>query len=68
MLYRVAVETGLRQSELRSLTRVSFALDASPPTVTVQAGCSKHRRQDVLPLRPDTGARQTGWTTADAKC
>ncbi|MEA3368548.1 MAG: tyrosine-type recombinase/integrase, partial [Planctomycetota bacterium] len=56
MLYRVAVETGLRQSELRSLTRASFDLDATPPTVTVAAGYSKHRREDVLPLRPDTAA------------
>jgi hypothetical protein len=30
----------------------SFKLKAEPPTVTVQAACSKHRRTDVLPLRP----------------
>ena len=52
MLYRVAVETGLRASELRSLKVSSFDLDAC--TVTVQAAYSKRRRQDVLPLRPDT--------------
>ena len=56
MLYRVAVETGLRAAELRSLTRASFSLDATPPTVTVKAAYSKHRREDVLPLRPDTPA------------
>ena len=56
MLYRVAVETGLRRGELASLTRVSFALEGMRPTVTVQAGYSKHRREDVLPLRPDTAA------------
>jgi len=55
-LYRVAVETGLRRGELASLTRASFALDGRRPTVTVQAGYSKHRRENVLPLRPDTAA------------
>lgn len=56
MLYRVAVETGLRAGELRSLTRASFDLDADPPTVMVEAAYSKHRREDVLPLRPGTAA------------
>ena len=55
-LYRVAVETGLRRGELASLTRASFALDGGRPTVTVQAAYSKHRREDVLPIRPDTAA------------
>ena len=52
MLYRLAVETGLRAGELRSLTRASFALDGDPPTVTVAAAYSKRRREDTLPLRP----------------
>jgi len=56
MLYRVAVETGLRAAELASLTRASFILDGPRPTVTVLAAYSKHRRQDELPLRPDTAA------------
>ena len=56
MLYRVAVETGLRRGELRSLTRTSFDLNDKNPTVTVAASYSKHRRQDVLPLRADTTA------------
>ncbi len=50
MLYRVAVETGLRVSELRSLTSESFELDAVPPTVTVLASYSKRRRTDVQPI------------------
>jgi integrase len=50
MLYTVAAYTGLRASELASLTSGSFRLDETPPTVTVLAGYSKHRRQDVLPL------------------
>src|SRR6516225_9217817 len=53
MLYWLAVETGLRAGELRSLTRSSFDLKANPPTVTVEAGYSNRRRQDTLPLRPE---------------
>jgi len=56
LCYRLAAESGLRASELRSLTRSSFDLKAQPPTVTVAAGYSKHRREDTLPLRPDTAA------------
>ena len=56
MLYRLAMETGLRANELASLTRASFALDGPRPTVTVLAAYSKHRREDVLPLRADTAA------------
>ncbi len=54
LLYRLAVETGFRANELRSLTLTSLALQADPPTVTVAAGYSKRRRQDTQPLRPDT--------------
>ena len=53
-VYRVALETGLRWNELRSLTRGDFVLDGPRPRVTVQAAYSKHRREDTLPLRPDT--------------
>ena len=52
VMYRLAVETGLRAGELRSLTRASFHLEGDSPTVTVAAGYSKHRREDVLPIRP----------------
>ncbi len=56
MLYRTAAETGLRANELRSLTRSSFTLAASPPTIRVEAGYSKRRREDAIPLRPDTAS------------
>ncbi len=52
MLYRIAIETGLRAGELRSLTVSSF--DLGGLTVTVEARHSKRRRQDTLPLRPET--------------
>jgi integrase len=59
LLYRLAVETGLRRNELRTLTVGSFDLDRL--TVEVKAGYSKHRREDVLPLRPDTAAQLRGF-------
>ena len=52
ILYRLAIETGLRASELRSLTVSSFDLDGL--TVCLEAAYSKHRRRDTLPLRADT--------------
>jgi hypothetical protein len=45
MLYELAVETGLRANELRSLTRASFDFDV--PAVTLQAAYSKRRRVDT---------------------
>jgi integrase len=54
-LYRLVLETGLRSSEIRSLTKGSFHLGDSP-SVTVNAAYSKHRRDDVLPLRVETAA------------
>jgi len=61
MLYTVAAYTGLRASELASLSVESFELDAEPPTVTVQAAYSKHRRQDVLPLHSSLVAMLRPW-------
>ena len=54
MLYRLAVETGLRVAELRSLMAGSFALDGTDTTVTIAAAYAKNRRQDTLPLRGQT--------------
>ena len=51
MLYCTALGTGLLAGELASLTTNSFDLtDLGDATLTVVAGYSKHRRQDVLPL------------------
>ena len=61
MLYLSSVYTGLRASELASLTPESFALDGSPPTVAVAAAYSKHRREDVVPLHADLVRRLRVW-------
>jgi integrase len=55
--YRVAMATGLRADELRSLTRSSFTLDTG--AVTVPASYSKRRRND-LQLLP-------GWLVAQLR-
>ena len=61
VLYLVALGSGLRANELASLTPESFALDAAPPAVTVKAGYSKHRRDDVQPIRPDLAELLRPW-------
>jgi len=61
MAYRVALGTGFRVNELRSLTPESFDLQSSPPTVTVAAAYSKRRRQDVQPIRLDLAEMLRGW-------
>ncbi len=61
MLYLLATNTGLRASELASLTPDSFKLKGEDPSVTVEAAYSKHKRKDVLPLRPDVAQALRGW-------
>jgi len=56
LLYRLAVESGLRSAELRSLRRASFQLEGDTPTVAIAAAYAKNRRQDVLPLKMNTAA------------
>lgn len=60
-IYTLSYMTGIRKSELASLTPRSFNLDGTPPTVTVEAACSKHRRKDVLPLHPELVALLRLW-------
>jgi len=61
MLYRTAIGTGFRASELKSLTPESFDLQAEPPTVTVDAAYSKHRQTDVQPIRPELAEVLKPW-------
>lgn len=64
--YRVAMATGLRVSELRSLDRQAFDLAAG--TVRVEAAYSKHRREDVLPLPAWLVTELKKWFTAGGPC
>lgn len=60
-VYLFSFLTGLRRQEMASLTPRSFDLEASQPTVTVEAQCSKHRRKDVLPLHPELAKELRAW-------
>ena len=61
MAYRVALGTGFRVKELRTLTPASFDLDGNPPTVKVAAAYSKRRRQDIQPIRSDLADTLRPW-------
>jgi len=56
VIYAVAMGTGLRLSELRSLKVRAFHLDGDAPCVEVEAAFSKHRRQDVQPIPVELAA------------
>src|SRR5581483_6147345 len=69
-VYLMSFLTGLRRAELASLTPRSFYLDATPPILKVEAACSKHRREDTLPMHPELVAMVRQWIAgmdADAK-
>jgi integrase len=55
LVYYTATQLGLRANEIRTLKVESFDLDDM--TVTVEAGNSKRRTEDILPLRRDLSAR-----------
>jgi integrase len=61
MLYLLAGWSGFRRKKLASLTRQSFDLESNPPAVTVQAGYSKNKRKDSIPLHPVIVARLQSW-------
>jgi integrase len=63
MLYHVAVETGLRAGELRSLIRGSFDLEGDEPSITIAAAYAKNRRQDRLLLKPAMASRLKEYLT-----
>lgn len=52
-LYALAIQTGLRAAELRSLMRGNLFLDASPPFILCRAGATKNRQEARLYLRPE---------------
>jgi integrase len=63
-LYLTAAGTGLRASALASLTPESFALDATPPTVTLAARKAKNRKPRVQPLPTALAAMLRPWLAA----
>ena len=61
MAYLLALGTGFRARELRSLTPESFELDDDPPRVTVHAARSKRRSTDTQPIRRDLAELIRAW-------
>lgn len=61
MLYSLALTSGLRASELASLTWQCFDFEGRPPTVRVEACYSKHRREDLQPLPMDVAEAFKQW-------
>ncbi|MDZ4782329.1 MAG: tyrosine-type recombinase/integrase [Planctomycetia bacterium] len=66
ILYIIACYTGFRRNEIGSVTMRSFDFQSDPPTMTVEAGYSKRRRRDVIPLRRELAVRIEAWITEKA--
>ncbi|HRS12135.1 MAG TPA: site-specific integrase [Sedimentisphaerales bacterium] len=52
LIYKLAIETGLRRGELAKLTIGAFHFDTL--TIEIDATISKNKRSATLPIRPDT--------------
>jgi len=63
----VASHTGLRASELASLSPASLALDGNSPTIKVAAAYSKRRRDDVQPIRADLAELLRSWLASSGR-
>ncbi len=59
-IYWLALETGLRLSEIGSLRRRDLDLEGDDPTVGVGAGSTKNRRACILPLRRELAEHLAG--------
>ena len=53
LVYRLAVDTGFRYSEIRSLARSSFDFSGDRATVTILAADAKNGQDATLPLRDE---------------
>jgi integrase len=68
VIYRLAINTGLRAAEIRSLTPGDFDLsDPAKPSVKVLAAYSKRRRDDIIPLDRDFAGVMQGFISQSLK-
>jgi integrase len=67
IVYILACYTGFRRNEIGSVKAHSFNFDSDPPTLTVEAGYSKRRRTDVMPIRVDLAKRIQDWLASKKK-
>ena len=61
VLYRVAMETGLRRNELRSLTPACIDFDAEMPVIVVQPANVKNRKETVQVIRRELADELRRW-------
>ena len=61
MCYRLAAASGLRYSEIASITPESFALGGGHPTVVVAAGYTKNGDPATLPIAPELAGDLARW-------
>jgi site-specific recombinase XerD len=66
MLYDLALGTGFRRNELRTLTPERFDLDGDPPTVTGKACYTKNGQEAVQPINTALAARLRPWLATKA--
>jgi site-specific recombinase XerD len=50
LMYRVALESGIRANEIKTITVGRCHLDTDPPTMTVIAGYRKQRKERIQPI------------------
>jgi integrase len=67
IVYILACYTGFRRNEIGSVKLHSFNFVSEPPTLTVEAGYSKRRRTDVMPIRADLAKRIQDWIASKKK-
>jgi integrase len=67
IVYILACYTGFRRNEIGSVKAHSFNFESDPPTLTVEAGYSKRRRTDVMPIRVDLAKRIQDWIASKKK-
>ena len=63
LLYELAIQTGLRSSELRSLTRSCMKLDADRPYVMLEGNRTKNRKTARQYVRPELAVELTHYIT-----
>ncbi len=61
MLYRVAMETGLRRNELRSMTPACIDFDGEKPVIVVAPANAKNRKQTIQVIRPELAEELHRW-------
>jgi integrase len=66
ILYAIALGTGFRAKECRSLTPEDFELDADQPTITCRAAYTKNHNEAVQPIRPEPASLLRLWIRGKA--